>query len=66
MKELITEVLYSLRDCTDIYAKLRTLDDLHGNAINELGNAVEGLVMVESNLLQLIRKYIEGDIKNGK
>lgn len=66
MEHLMNELLYALRDCAELGAKLRTLDDAWDNSYVELENAASEIDMATNEIIQLMRKYINGDAEHDK
>ncbi len=63
MKKLITELVYALKDCTSLSARLQLLDDIYCNEYIELGAAYADVEEASMRIVQLLRKHIDNDIK---
>lgn len=63
MEKLMNELVYAFEDCTSLRARLQLLDDIYDNAYTELGAASVYLGQASTQIVQLLRKYVNGDIK---
>ena len=63
MEKLMNELVYALKDCTSLSARLQLLDDIYDNAYIELGDAYADVEQASTRIVQLLRKYVNNDIK---
>ena len=66
MEKLMNELVYALKDCASLSTKLQLLDDVYDNAYIELGDAYADVEQASTRIVQLLRKYVNGDIKEVK
>ena len=66
MEKLMNELVYALKDCTSLSTRLQLLDDIYDNAYIELGDAYADVEQASTRIVQLLRKYVNNDIKEVK
>ena len=64
--KLMNELVYALKDCTALSARLQLLDDMYDNVYIELGEAYADAEQASTRIVQLLRKYVNNDIKEVK
>lgn len=66
MEKLMNELVYALKDCTSLSTRLQLLDDIYDNTYIELGDAYADVEQASTRIVQLLRKYVNNDIKEVK
>jgi hypothetical protein len=66
MEKLMNELVYVLKDCATLSARLQIMDDVYDNVYIELGDAYADVEQASQRIVQLLRKYINKDIKEVK